>query len=51
MNNMILSKKIVDDLRLEDAISSRDIHKFSARYNCAFMPWQAFEKSLKTRGE
>jgi nitrogen fixation protein NifU and related proteins len=51
MKNMVLSGKIVDDLRLEDAISLRDIHKFPARYNCALMPWQAFEKLLKTRGK
>jgi nitrogen fixation NifU-like protein len=49
MKDMILTGKVVDDLRLEDAISLGDIHKFPARYNCALMPWQAFEKLLKNR--
>jgi len=49
MKDMILTGKVVDDLRLEDAISLGDIHKFPARHNCALMPWQAFEKLLKNR--
>lgn len=47
MQDMIITGIKIEDSRLEEAISLKDIHKLPARYNCALMPWQAFDKLLK----
>ncbi|MED3866113.1 Fe-S cluster assembly sulfur transfer protein SufU [Priestia megaterium] len=47
MQDMIINGIKIEDSRLEEAISLKDIHKLPARYNCALMPWQAFDKLLK----
>ncbi|TYS59526.1 SUF system NifU family Fe-S cluster assembly protein [Sutcliffiella horikoshii] len=46
-NEMIVKGKEVEDERLEEAVSLKDIHQLPARYNCALMPWQAFQKLMK----
>ncbi|WP_078380005.1 Fe-S cluster assembly sulfur transfer protein SufU [Sutcliffiella halmapala] len=47
MHEMIVKGIEVEDLRLDDTLSLRNIHKLPARYNCALMPWQAFCKLIK----
>lgn len=47
MEQMIVDGVEVDGDDLEDALSLKDIHQLPARYNCALMPWQAFNKLIK----
>jgi nitrogen fixation NifU-like protein len=48
MNDLIKKGIKVEDERLEEAISLENVHELPARYNCALMPWQAFQKLIKS---
>lgn len=51
MNDMIKNGIVPEDERLEEAISLKNVHELPARYNCALMPWQAFQKLMKNNND
>ncbi|MGP6149715.1 iron-sulfur cluster assembly scaffold protein [Priestia flexa] len=47
MKELIVVGKTVEDERLGEAVSLKNVHQLPARYNCALMPWQAFKKLIQ----